>query len=476
MVGRSKREMAPVEDQEWVERVKSHASTPIREAYRIGPKLERQSRLREIFEGTLSELAGEDEGLRDKVSGAFTKLERSMVREMMLQDGRRIDGRGFSDIRPISCEVGVLPRTHGSALFTRGETQVLAVTTFGTGADEQKIESITGESYKTFMLHYNFPPFCVGEVSMLRAPSRREIGHGALAERALLPVLPSSEDFPYTVRMVSEVLESNGSSSMATVCGGSLSLMDAGVPSKAAVAGIAMGLVKEGERVEVLSDILGDEDHLGDMDFKVAGTEEGITALQMDIKVPGISREILERALHQACEGRLHILRKMKEAIAQPREEISVHAPRIKTIEVKPDKIRDVIGPGGRNIRSIIEETGVKIDVEDSGLVKIASPSMDALEEAIAMVRRFTQEVELGGLYLGTVKRIMDFGAIVEIFPGVDGLVHISQIANERIRAVSDVLKEGEEVLVKVIEIEPNGRIRLSRKAALQESSPRPTA
>jgi polyribonucleotide nucleotidyltransferase len=403
-------------------------------------------------------------------------VERSLVREMMLRNNRRIDDRGFSEVRPISCEVGLLPRTHGSALFTRGETQVLAVITFGTTADEQKIESIVGETYKTFMLHYNFPPFCVGEASMLRAPSRREIGHGALAERAILPLLPSDEDFPYTIRMVSEVLESNGSSSMATVCGGSLSLMDAGAPIKAAVAGIAMGLVKEGERIEILSDILGDEDHLGDMDFKVAGTEEGITSLQMDIKVPGISRDILEKALHQAREGRLYILEKMKEAISEPRKEISVYAPRITTIEVKPDKIRDVIGPGGKNIRAIIEETGVKIDVEDSGVVKIASPSMEAVNEAIAMVKRLTQEVEVGALYLGQVKRIMDFGAIVEIFPGVDGLVHISQVAPERIRAVSDVLKEGEEVLVKVLEIESNGRIRLSRKAAMQERGTRPTS
>ncbi|MBW2121002.1 MAG: polyribonucleotide nucleotidyltransferase, partial [Deltaproteobacteria bacterium] len=344
--------------------------------------------------------------------------------------------------------------------------------TFGTAADEQKIESITGESYKTFMLHYNFPPFCVGETAMLRAPSRREIGHGALAERAILPVLPSDEEFPYTIRMVSEVLESNGSSSMATVCGGSLSLMDAGVPIKAAVAGIAMGLVKEGDRVEILSDILGDEDHLGDMDFKVAGTERGVTALQMDIKVPGISREILERALGQAREGRLYILEKMNETIAEPRAEISVYAPRITTIHIKPEKIRDVIGPGGKNIRAIIEETGVKIDVEDSGMVTIASPDKEAVEEAIAMVKKLTQEVEVGALYLGKVKRVLDFGAIVEIFPGVDGLVHISQIANERIRAVSDVLKEGDEVLVKVLEVEHNGRIRLSRKAALREPRP----
>jgi polyribonucleotide nucleotidyltransferase len=475
-VGRAKKELVPAEDGQWVDRVMSFAASGLQDAYRIGPKLERQSRLKEIAEETVAELAGEDEEAKGKVLGAMKTVERSLVRETMLRGNRRIDDRGFSEIRPISCEVGLLPRTHGSALFTRGETQVLAVITFGTTADEQKIESIVGETYKTFMLHYNFPPFCVGEASMLRAPSRREIGHGALAERAILPLLPSDEDFPYTIRMVSEVLESNGSSSMATVCGGSLSLMDAGAPIKAAVAGIAMGLVKEGERIEILSDILGDEDHLGDMDFKVAGTEEGITSLQMDIKVPGISRDILEKALHQAHEGRLYILEKMKEAISEPRKEISVYAPRITTIEVKPDKIRDVIGPGGKNIRAIIEETGVKIDVEDSGVVKIASPNMEAVNEAIAMVKRLTQEVEVGALYLGQVKRIMDFGAIVEIFPGVDGLVHISQVAPERIRAVSDVLKEGEEVLVKVLEIESNGRIRLSRKAAMQERGTRPTS
>jgi len=475
LVGRTKKELIPTENGEWVDRVRSYAASGLQDAYSIGPKLERQRRLKEVFEETVESLAGEDEEAQGKVLEAMKTVERSLVREMTLRNNRRIDGRGFSDIRPISCEVGILPRTHGSALFTRGETQVLAVITFGTGSDEQKIESIAGETYKTFILHYNFPPYSVGEVSILRAPSRREIGHGALAERAILPVFPSNEEFPYTIRMVSEVLESNGSSSMATVCGGSLSLMDAGVPIKAAVAGIAMGLVKEGERIEILSDILGDEDHLGDMDFKVAGTEEGITALQMDIKVPGISREVLEKALRQAREGRLHILEKMKESIAEPRKEISVHAPRITTIEVKPDKIRDVIGPGGRNIRTIIEETGVKIDIDDSGLVKIASPNMEAVQEAIAMVKRLTQEVEVGGLYLGKVKRIMDFGAIVEIFPGVDGLVHISQVANERIPAVSDVLKEGEEILVKVIGVEDNGRIRLSRKAALQQKGDRGT-
>jgi polyribonucleotide nucleotidyltransferase len=473
-IARPKRELTAVDNSEWVEKVGAFIGNRLEEAYRIAAKMERQSRVGEISDETVAELAGEDEEVRGRVMEALKSLERDVVRGMMLRDNRRIDGRGFADIRPISCDVAVLPRTHGSGLFTRGETQVLAVTTFGTGSDEQKIESITGEMYKKFILHYNFPPFCVGEASFLRAPSRREIGHGVLAERALLPILPSDEDFPYTVRMVSEVLESNGSSSMATVCGGSLSLMDAAVPVKAAVAGIAMGLVKEGERVEILSDILGDEDHLGDMDFKVAGTADGITALQMDIKVAGISREILERALRQAREGRLYILEKMNQAISEPRKEISVYAPRIKVIEVKPEKIRDVIGPGGKNIRAIIDETGVKIDVEDSGMVKIASADMEAVEEAIAMVKRLTQEVEVGALYLGKVKRIMDFGAIVEIFPGADGLVHISQIAHERIRAVSDVLKEGEEVLVKVLEIESNGRVRLSRKAALQEGGPRP--
>jgi polyribonucleotide nucleotidyltransferase len=472
-IARPKRELTAVDNSEWVEKVGAFIGNRLEEAYRIAAKMERQGRVGEISDETVAELAGEDEDVRGRVMEALKSLERDVVRGMMLRDNRRIDGRGFADIRPISCDVAVLPRTHGSGLFTRGETQVLAVTTFGTGSDEQKIESITGEMYKKFILHYNFPPFCVGEASFLRAPSRREIGHGALAERALLPILPSDEDFPYTVRMVSEVLESNGSSSMATVCGGSLSLMDAAVPVKAAVAGIAMGLVKEGERVEILSDILGDEDHLGDMDFKVAGTADGITALQMDIKVAGISREILERALRQAREGRLYILEKMNQAISEPRKEISVYAPRIKVIEVKPEKIRDVIGPGGKNIRAIIDETGVKIDVEDSGMVRIASADMEAVEEAIAMVKRLTQEVEVGALYLGKVKRIMDFGAIVEIFPGADGLVHISQIAHERIRAVSDVLKEGEEVLVKVLEIESNGRVRLSRKAALQEGGPR---
>jgi polyribonucleotide nucleotidyltransferase len=406
------------------------------------------------------------------VKNVLEEINRRLVRRLILEEKKRIDGRSLSEIRPISCEVGILPRTHGSALFTRGETQVLAVVTFGTSEDEQKINSLTGETYKSFMLHYNFPPFSVGEVSPLRSPSRREIGHGALAERAILPVLPSNENFPYTIRIVSEVLESNGSSSMATVCGASLSLMDAGVPIKAPVAGIAMGLILEKEEVAVLSDILGDEDHFGDMDFKVAGTAEGVTAIQMDIKIRGVSKEIMGRVLDQAREGRLHILEKMKETISEPRKDLSRHAPRIITLQVKQEKIRDIIGPGGKNIRSIVDQTGVKVDVEDSGLVKLASPNYEAIEKAIYMIKRLTQEVEVGSLYTGKVKRILGFGAIVELFPGTDGLVHISQLAETHVKEVSDVLKEGDEVLVKVLDIDPQGRIRLSRKAALREMKP----
>jgi len=364
----------------------------------------------------------------------------------------------------------VLPRTHGSALFTRGETQALVVTTLGTTSDEQKIDALIGEQYKKFMLHYNFPPFSVGEVKPLRGPSRREIGHGTLAERALLPVLPREEEFPYTIRIVSEILESNGSTSMATVCGGSLSLMDAGVPIKASVAGIAMGLIKERHEVRVLSDILGDEDHLGDMDFKVAGTRQGITALQMDIKISGVTREIMREALYQAREGRLGILDIMDRAIAQPRKEISGHAPRIITIRIKPEKIREVIGPGGKVIRGIVEETGVKIDVEDDGTVMIASSDEAASQKALEMVQRITAEAEVGKLYKGVVRKIMDFGAFVEILPGTDGLVHISQLAPQRVRRVSDIVKEGDELMVKVIEIDKQGKIKLSRKEALAET------
>ena len=464
-----KMEFAPRKNEELSEGVESFALPQIREAYAISGKLERRRRLEEILQAGVEKFAGEDEEARAEVNEILSETERQFIREMILNEGRRIDGRGPSDIRSISCEVGILPRTHGSALFTRGETQVLAVTTFGTSSDEQKIDSLSGESYKSFMLHYNFPPFCVGEASPLRSPSRREIGHGALAERAILPVLPPNDTFPYTIRVVSEVLESNGSSSMATVCGGMLALMDAGVPATDTVAGIAMGLVKEGEKVAILSDILGDEDHVGDMYFKVAGTQEGITAFQMDIKGPGVTRELLREVLYQAKEGRLHILKKMWETIPEPRKDLSRHAPRIITLQVKPDKVRDIIGPGGKNIRSIVDQTGVKIEIEDPGLVKIASPNNEAIEEAIAIIKKLIQEVEVGGLYLGQVKRVLDFGAIVELFPGTDGLIHISQLAEERVRSVSDILKEGDEVLVKVLGIEPNGRIRLSRKAALKQ-------
>jgi polyribonucleotide nucleotidyltransferase len=450
------------------EKVEAITKDRLREAFYIKEKIKRRERLDEILQGTLQEYGAQDEESQKVVKTALEEIHRKLVRRLILDEKKRIDGRGLSEIRPISCEVGILPRTHGSALFTRGETQVLAVVTFGTSEDEQKINSLTGETYKSFMLHYNFPPFSVGEVSPLRAPSRREIGHGALAERAILPVLPSNEKFPYTIRIVSEVLESNGSSSMATVCGASLSLMDAGVPIKAPVGGIAMGLILEGEEVAVLSDILGDEDHFGDMDFKMAGTVEGVTAIQMDIKIQGVSREVMRRVLDQSREGRLHILEKMRETISEPRKDLSRHAPRIVNLQVKQEKIRDVIGPGGKNIRSIIEQTGVKVDVEDSGMVKLASPNFEAIEKAIDIIKRLTQEVEVGGFYNGKVKRILGFGAIVELFPGTDGLIHISQLAENRVNEVSDVVKEGDEVRVKVIDIDPQGRIRLSRKAALR--------
>jgi polyribonucleotide nucleotidyltransferase len=448
------------------EKVSAVAQEKLKETFQITEKGKRMERLEEIVQ----ELPAEDEPSQKMARIALEEVYRKLVRKLISEKKQRIDGRALSQIRPITCEVGILPRTHGSALFTRGETQVLAVVTFGTSEDEQKINSLTGETYKSFMLHYNFPPFSTGEVSPLRSPSRREIGHGALAEKAILPVLPSNENFPYTIRIVSEVLESNGSSSMATVCGSSLSLMDAGVPIKAPVAGIAMGLIVEDGESIVLSDILGDEDHLGDMDFKVAGTSEGVTAIQMDIKIRGISKEILRKVLDQAREGRFHILSRMNETISEPRKDLSRHAPRIVSLQVKQEKIRDVIGPGGKNIRAIVDQTGVKVDVEDSGLVKLASANYESIEKAIYMIKRLTQEVEVGALYTGKVVRILNFGAIVELFPGTDGLVHISQLAESHVKEVSDVLKEGDEVLVKVIDIDPQGRIRLSRKAALKET------
>jgi polyribonucleotide nucleotidyltransferase len=471
MVGNPKREVSPVEIPTALrERVRSLAAEPLAEALTLAGKMERQARVREVLWDLREELGEVEEP--KQVKKLFEELEREILRRMIVSERRRIDGRQFNEVRPISCEVARLPRTHGSALFTRGETQVLAVTTLGTSSDEQRIDSLNGETFKSFMLHYNFPPFSVGEARMLRGPGRREIGHGALAERALARVLPSSDEFPYTIRIVSEVLESNGSSSMATICGSSLSLMDAGVPIKAHVAGVAMGLILEQGQVTILTDILGDEDHSGDMDFKVAGTEEGVTALQMDIKIQGVTEEVMSRALAQAREGRLSILGLMKKTIAQPRTSISDYAPKITTIEINPEKIREVIGPGGKVIRAIVSETGAKIEVEDSGKVIIASPDGKSSERAIAMIKEIVQEVEIGQLYLGKVKKIMDFGAFVEVLPGTEGLVHISQLDNQHVKKVTDVLKEGDEVLVKVLEVDKQGKIRLSRKAALGQSLP----
>jgi polyribonucleotide nucleotidyltransferase len=470
-LGKVKRQVPLAElDAAVVRRVDELALSKLQQAIEVPEKLERYKRLAETKNEVVAQVAAEFPGKEKHIKAAFDELKRKCFRDLVIQRERRIDGRGLKDIRPIACEVEVLPRTHGSALFTRGETQALVVATLGTASDEQRVDALLGEHYKKFMLHYNFPPFSVGEAKFLRGPGRREIGHGNLAERALVPVLPSEESFPYTIRIVSEILESNGSTSMATVCGGSLSLMDAGVPVLAPVAGIAMGLIKEGEHVRVLSDILGDEDHLGDMDFKVAGTPDGITSLQMDIKISGVNRDIMRQALHQAREGRLHILGIMNQTLATPRTAVSGHAPRIITLKVRPEKIREIIGPGGKVIRGIIEATGVKIDVEDDGTVTIASSDEVASRKAIEMVQRIAAEAEIGKIYKGTVRKIVEFGAFVEIFPGTDGLVHISQLAPERVRKVTDVLKEGDEVLVKVLEIDRQGKIRLSRKEALQET------
>jgi polyribonucleotide nucleotidyltransferase len=475
-IGKPKRQVPLAElDSVVVNRVEALALGKLKQAIEIPEKLERYKRIGEVKGEVVTQSLGEFPDKEKDIKGAFDALRRNSFRGLIIQQERRIDGRGLKDIRPITCEVEVLPRTHGSALFTRGETQALVVTTLGTASDEQKIDALLGEHYKKFMLHYNFPPFSVGEVKFLRGPSRREIGHGNLAERALLPVLPPEEGFPYTVRIVSEILESNGSTSMATVCGGSLSLMDAGVPIAAPVAGIAMGLIKEGEQVRILSDILGEEDHLGDMDFKVAGTPSGVTSLQMDIKISGVNRDIMRQALYQAKEGRLHILGIMGATMASHRANVSGHAPRIITLKVKPDKIREIIGPGGKVIRGIIEATGVKMDVEDDGTVMIASSDEAASKRAIEMVQKIAAEAEVGKIYKGTVRKIVDFGAFVEILPGTDGLIHISQLAPERVRRVSDVLKEGDEVMVKVLEIDKQGKIRLSRKEALQETSHGPS-
>lgn len=447
--------------------VRGLVAGPIRDAILIPNKSARQERLDQVLAETIEKLKSDDANRTRHVKIIFHGLEYTEVRNMILEKRVRADGRGPADIRPITCEVGVLPRAHGSAVFTRGETQSLAVVTLGTTDDEQRIDALEGEYMRTFMLHYNFPPFSVGEARPLRSPGRREVGHGALAERALKSVIPTKDKFPYTLRLVSEILESNGSSSMATVCGGTLALLDAGVPIKEPVAGIAMGLIKEGDQVLVLSDILGLEDHLGDMDFKVTGTKNGVTALQMDIKIGGITSALMREALAQAKAGRLHILERMAQALNTPRTKLSAFAPRIFPLKIKQDKIRDVIGPGGKMIRSIIAETGVKINVEDTGDVTIASSDEASAQKAIEMIKRLTEEVEVGKIYRGTVRKIMDFGAFVEVLPGTDGLVHISQLAHHRVKAVTDEVSEGDVVMVKVLEIDKQGKIRLSRKEAM---------
>jgi polyribonucleotide nucleotidyltransferase len=456
------------------ERVRELVYERVQKAYAQNVKHERYGQLAEIKKDIVGRLCAEGAefgGLEKDVKQALEDLKYEYMRRMITHEGRRIGERKTDEIRSISCEVGLLPRAHGSGLFTRGETQALVTTTLGTSEDEQRMESLKGQSFRKFMLHYNFPPYSVGEVKPLRGAGRREIGHGMLAERALRAVLPADDKFPYTIRVVSDILESNGSSSMATVCGGCLALMDAGVPINAPVAGIAMGLIKEEGRIAILSDILGDEDHLGDMDFKVCGTAKGITSIQMDIKITGVDKQILTEALNQARAGRLHILAEMAKAIEKPRADISKYAPKITTIRIPVSRIKDVIGPGGKVIKDIIARTGATIDIEDDGSVAIASPSSEGVDQAIKMIRALTQEAEVGKIYLGTVRRIMEFGAFVEIFPGTDGLVHISDLANTRVKKVEDVLKEGDEVLVKVVSVDRSGKIRLSRKEALAEQA-----
>ncbi len=456
------------------EQVEALVGTGMADAYQHSDKVQRHEAINALKKMVVEKLCGEDnpEALdAGEVTNAFYAMEKHYVRDRILSGHPRIDGRDLTTVRPLDMHTGVLPRTHGSALFTRGETQAIVVATLGTGRDAQIIDAIEGEYKDQFMLHYNFPPFCVGETSFMLGPKRREIGHGRLAKRALVAVLPEPEDFPYVLRLVSEVTESNGSSSMASVCGGSLAMMDAGVPIKAPVAGIAMGLIKDEERFAVLSDILGDEDHLGDMDFKVAGSEEGVTALQMDIKIDGITKEIMEVALAQAKAGRQHILGEMNTCINKPREEMSQYAPRLFTIKVHPDKIRDVIGKGGATIRAITEETGTTIDIQDDGTVTIASVNKEAADDARQRIEQITADVEVGAIYEGTVTKIMNFGAFVTILPGKDGLVHISQISDERVENVSDALTEGDKVKVQVLEVDKQGRIRLSMKSLKEGGS-----
>ncbi len=458
-------------DQGIVLRIEEMAAERIREAVRIPEKLKRQDAVQRIKDDVLAALGEDYRDRRGEVYDVFQAIERRTIRDLVVVEGGRIDGRRFDEVRPIKCEVGILPRTHGSALFTRGETQALGIVTLGSTGDEQRVETLDGDIFKPFMLHYNFPPFCVGEARRLGGPGRREIGHGGLSTRAIEKVLPDKEEFDYTIRIVSEIMESNGSSSMATVCAGSLALMDAGVPVSAPVAGIAMGLVKEGDKVIILSDILGDEDHVGDMDFKVAGTREGITSLQMDIKIQGLTRPIMQQALEQARKGRQIILDNMQEALKEPRSGISPYAPKILTMQINPEKIREVIGPGGKMIRAIQLETDTRVEVEDSGLVKIVASNQEKAQNAQDVIKSIVRVAEVGEIYEGTVRKIMDFGAFVEILPGTDGLVHISQLDSKRVQKVTDVLNEGDKVMVKVLEIDRAGKIRLSRKALLEEQN-----
>ncbi len=463
---------APEKNSALLEQISSGFAPAISEAYQISDKMQRYARIDEIRAQVVEQFSSDEAGMDEKsISGAFSTVEKDLVRERVLSGQPRIDGRDTKTVRAIAVETGILPKTHGSSLFTRGETQAIVVATLGTMRDAQLIESLKGSDRDHFMLHYNFPPFCVGETGFMSGPKRREIGHGRLARRGLAAVLPNEEEFPYTIRVVSEITESNGSSSMASVCGSSLALMDAGVPIKAPVAGIAMGLVKEGERYVVLTDILGDEDHLGDMDFKVAGTSKGITALQMDIKIQGITEEIMESALEQAHEARDHILGEMAKVIDQPRESLSENAPTMLNIKVPSDKIRDIIGKGGATIRSICEDTGAQVDIEDDGSVRIYADDKDSADAAFTRIEEIIAEVEVGVIYEGTVARVVDFGAFVTVLPGTDGLLHISQIAEERVEKVSDYLKEGQTVRVKVLDVDGRGRIKLSMKAIAEEAS-----
>jgi polyribonucleotide nucleotidyltransferase len=465
-------ELKSVDNAEMLAKVRELAAGGLRQAYSIASKQERRDGVAQVKETVVTALVPEDDdgSAAAKVSSAFKEVEQDTVRGSILETKKRIDGRDLVTVRPISCEVGILPRTHGSALFTRGETQALVVTTLGTGEDEQYVDALQGTYKETFMLHYNFPPYSVGEVGRMGSPGRREIGHGKLAWRAIHPVLPDRENFPYTIRVVSEITESNGSSSMATVCGCSLAMMDAGVPLKRSVAGIAMGLIKEGDQYAVLSDILGDEDHLGDMDFKVAGTPEGVTSLQMDIKITGITEEIMKVALDQARDGRMHILGEMDKALNVARPELGEYAPRIETIHIPTDKIREVIGSGGSVIREIVAESGAKIDISDDGTVKIASANAESIRSAIARIKSIAAEPEVGEIYQGKVVKVMEFGAFVNFFGPRDGLVHISQLADGRPKAVSDVVKEGDQVWVKLLGFDERGKVRLSMKVVDQKT------